>query len=64
MGSCSVTPILGMEERYKAVEECFADKLLFWKGDLRSYEFVEEIFESLNPKLLCISESALPLLTR
>jgi hypothetical protein len=53
-----------MEERYKAVEECFADKLLFWKGDLRSYEFVEEIFESLNPKLLCISESALPLLTR
>jgi UDP-sulfoquinovose synthase len=52
MGSCSVTPILGMEERCKAVEECLANRLLFWKGDLRSYEFVEEIFREFEPETI------------
>jgi UDP-sulfoquinovose synthase len=52
MGSRSVTPILSIEERCKAIEECFTDRLLFWEGDLRSYGFVEEIFRELQPEAI------------
>ena len=52
MGSRSVTPILSMEERCKAVRECLDSELLFWEGDLRSYEFVEEIFREFEPEAI------------
>jgi UDP-sulfoquinovose synthase len=49
MGSCSATPICGMEDRLKAFRMRYGTELKFWKGDLRDYDLVEQIFREFRP---------------
>ncbi len=49
MGSWSAIPIRPMSERLPAFRERFGQELHFWEGDLREYDFVEEIFHEFQP---------------
>jgi UDP-sulfoquinovose synthase len=49
MESWSATPISSIEERLRAFKERFGKELHFWKGDLREYGFVEQIFREFQP---------------
>jgi len=49
MGSWSAIPIASMKDRHKAFTERFGRPLRFWKGDLREYGFVEQIFGEFEP---------------
>jgi UDP-sulfoquinovose synthase len=50
MGSQSATPIRRMTERLEAFRENFGTNLRFFKGDLSSYNFVENVFKSFRPE--------------
>ncbi|HKQ33242.1 MAG TPA: NAD-dependent epimerase/dehydratase family protein, partial [Thermodesulfobacteriota bacterium] len=50
MGSQSATPIRRMTERLEAFRESFGTNLRFFKGDLSSYNFVENVFKSFRPE--------------
>ncbi|HVY54697.1 MAG TPA: NAD-dependent epimerase/dehydratase family protein [Thermodesulfobacteriota bacterium] len=50
MGSQSATPIRRMTERLEAFRENFGANLRFFKGDLSSYNFVENVFKSFKPE--------------
>ncbi|MFQ5615698.1 MAG: NAD-dependent epimerase/dehydratase family protein [Anaerolineales bacterium] len=49
MGSTSATPIRSMEERLQAFKEFHGKTIRFWEGDLREYDFVEQIFREFQP---------------
>lgn len=49
MGSQSATPICRMTERLEAFRENFDQNLRFFKGDLTSYNFVENTFRAFKP---------------
>jgi UDP-sulfoquinovose synthase len=50
MGSCSAIPIVPIEERLAAFREHYGTELKFWPGDLRDYQFVENIFREFQPE--------------
>ncbi len=50
MGSWSAIPISSFPERLEAFQERFGTRLTFWEGDLRDYQFVEEIFRDFEPE--------------
>jgi UDP-sulfoquinovose synthase len=52
MGSQSATPIRRMTERLEAFRESFGTNLRFFKGDLSSYNFVENVFKSFRPEAI------------
>ncbi|HIE55003.1 MAG TPA: NAD-dependent epimerase/dehydratase family protein, partial [Chromatiaceae bacterium] len=52
MGSHSATPIRPMEERLPAFKENFNQEILFKKGDLRDYKFVEDFFREFQPEAI------------
>ena len=49
MGSQSATPICRMTERLEAFRENFDRNLRFFKGDLTSYNFVENMMRGFKP---------------
>jgi UDP-sulfoquinovose synthase len=50
MGSWSAIPISPFTDRLEAFQERFGKRLTFWEGDLRDYQFVEEIFRDFEPE--------------
>jgi UDP-sulfoquinovose synthase len=50
MGSWSAIPISPFPDRLEAFQERFGRRLTFWEGDLRDYQFVEEIFRDFAPE--------------
>ena len=52
MGSWSAIPISPFPERLDAFQERFGRRLTFWEGDLRDYNFVEEIFRDFEPEAI------------
>lgn len=50
MGSISAIPIQSMPERLQAFRERHGTELRFWEGDLREYDFVEQIFKDFQPE--------------
>ncbi len=52
MNSWSATPIRPMEERLRAFKERFGKEILFKRGDLRDYEFVENFFREFQPEAI------------
>lgn len=52
MGSWSAIPISPFPERLDAFQERFGRRLTFWEGDLRDYNFVEEIFQDFEPEAI------------
>lgn len=49
MGSISAIPIQSMPERLRAFRARHGKELRFWEGDLRDYDFVEQIFKDFQP---------------
>ena len=52
LNAWSAIPICSMEERLHAFQEHFGTKLHFWAGDLRNYDFVEQIFREFEPEAI------------
>lgn len=52
MKSWSAIPIASMEDRLRAFDRRFGKQLRFWKGDLREYRFVEQIFTEFQPEAI------------
>jgi UDP-sulfoquinovose synthase len=49
MGSWSAIPISPMKDRLEAFRKRYGSQLLFWEGDLRSYDVVKRIFTEFQP---------------
>tara|TARA_Y100000590_G_scaffold470058_2_gene661679 strand:+ start:884 stop:2077 length:1194 start_codon:yes stop_codon:yes gene_type:complete len=52
MGSWSATPILPMNERLEVFKDHFGKDLIFWNGDLTSYDLIENIFREFQPEAI------------
>jgi UDP-sulfoquinovose synthase len=50
VGSVSAIPIASPEERVRALREHTGQPVRFWRGDLRNYTLVEEIFREFQPE--------------
>lgn len=49
MQSWSAIPIASMDERLQAFKQRYGNTLQFWEGDLRQYDFVENMFRKFRP---------------
>lgn len=49
VGSWSAIPIAGMERRMKYTNAKFGERVSFYKGDLRNYDFVSSLLRSARP---------------
>lgn len=52
MDSWSATPILPMNERLEVFKDHFGKDLIFWNGDLTSYDLIENIFREFQPEAI------------
>ncbi len=50
MGSVSAIPIAAIEERLRALRDRTGQAVPFWRGDLRDFELVEQIFREFQPE--------------
>ena len=52
MGSQSATPILDMDDRKRAYQDAFGEKLWFREGDLTDWEFVRDSVSDFRPEAI------------
>ena len=50
MQSWSAIPVAPIHERLRAFKQRYSKTLHFWEGDLRQYEFVEQMFREFRPE--------------
>lgn len=49
IGSHSALPIVSIEERQQAFQECFGTSLIFKQGDLQDYAFLKSFLDDFQP---------------
>jgi UDP-sulfoquinovose synthase len=52
MHSWSAIPIARIDERLQAFKQRYGKTLHFWEGDLRQYEFTEQMFREFRPEVV------------
>lgn len=52
VGSHSAIPILPMKERLQAFKEVFGKEIIFWEGDLQSFDFVLKGLKEFQPEAI------------
>lgn len=50
LGTDSITPIAGLDERVDAWQELTGGRIAVYKGDLTHYDFLEEVFRQTRPE--------------